>query len=180
MDIFVETIVKRKLTAQDKKKVMALFITIVLSAVLFILVIPFFCLTSGLAYISTISMIVFAVIVFLIWKALKAMLIEFEYIITNDSLDVDKIIDKKKRSRMISIDIKTVEDIGIYNPAAFVGRSFNYEVHAERDVNGAANYYIIVPHPKYKRTLIVFSPDDRLLEALTKNLPRQLVKNISK
>ena len=40
------------------------------------------------------------------------------------------------------------------------------------------NYYLIFPHTEYKRTLVVFTPDDRMLDALRQTLPRQLVKNL--
>ena len=180
MDIFVETLVRRKFTAQDKKKIIALFVSLILGSIIFILVIPAILLSNKIAYLSTLSMIIFAVMVVLIWRSLKKMNIEFEYIITNDTLDFDKIIDKKKRERQISVDIKTVEEIGYYNPEKFRGAGFNYILHAERELSGIGNYYIIVPHPKLKRSLIDFSPDDRMLEALTKTLPRNLVKNISK
>jgi len=178
MDVFVETLVKHKLSQDDRKKVVALFVTLIISSILFILVIPMLALSSGLAYISTVSMLVFAVIVFVIWRVLKSLQLEFEYIVTNFSLDIDKIIDKKKRARLISVDLKTVEEVGVYKPSAFVNSSFNHQVHAERDSNGVGNYYLIVYHPTHKRTLIVFSPDDRMLEALESTLPRQISKNL--
>jgi len=180
MDIFVETLVRRKFTPGDKKKIMALFVSLILGSIIFILVIPGILLANKIAYLSTLSMIIFAVMVFVIWRKLKKMNIEFEYIITNDTLDFDKIIDRKKRERQISIDIKSVEEIGFYDANKFKGAGFNYILHAERELSGIGNYYIIVPHPKLKRSLIVFSPDDRMLEAHSKTLPRQLVKSISK
>lgn len=39
----------------------------------------------------------------------RTMYIEFEYVFTNGEIDVDKIIEKKKRSRSFSFDIKNVE-----------------------------------------------------------------------
>lgn len=180
MDIFVETLVRKKFTAQDKKKIMAFFVALVLGSIIFILVIPAILLSNKIAYLSTVSMIVYAVMAFVIWRSLKKMNVEFEYIITNDTLDFDKIIDKKKRERQISLDVKSVEEIGVYKSENFRGAGFEYILHAERDRNGIGNYYIIAPHPKHKRSLVVFTPDDRMLEALSKTLPRQVAKTLSK
>ncbi len=180
MDIFVETLVRRKFTEKDKNKIMAIFVCIVASSVVFVLAIPFFCLTHGIAYISTLSMLIFGLIVFLCWRALKNMQLEFEYIIVNDTLDFDKIIAKKKRERIVSVELKTVEEIGIYDGGKFRNSSFGAEFHTERDTQSRYNYYLIFPHTQYKRTLVVFTPDEKMLEALRQTLPRQLLRTLPK
>ena len=68
MDIYSETLVKRKLTKKVKQSVLLIFITLILSSILFILVIPALALLSGLAYVSTASLIIFAIMVFFIFK----------------------------------------------------------------------------------------------------------------
>ena len=178
MDIFVETLVRRRFTAKDKTKIKAIFAILVCSAIIFGAMIPFYLLTHGIAYLSTVSMLFCGLIIFLCWQTLKKMRIEFEYIIVNSSLDFDKIIAQKKRERLVSVDIKTVEEIGIYDGNKFRGSSFGSEFHAERDTESRYNYYLIFPHTEYKRTLVVFTPDDRMLDALRQTLPRQLVKNL--
>ena len=178
MDIFVETLVRRKYTEKDKKKIMACFFLLIASATIFGLIIPFYLLTHGIAYLSTVSMIICGLILFLIWRALKNMQLEFEYIIVNDTLDFDKIIAKKKRERIVSLELKTVEEIGVYSEAKFKGSNFGAQFHAERDTQSSYNYYMIFPHPQFKRTIVVFTPDERMLDALRQTLPRQLVKNL--
>ena len=177
MDVFVETLVRRKLTAEDRKKVKMIFFTIIFSSVIFVLVLPFVLMSQGIAYLSTVSMILFGVILFFCYRELKRMQIEFEYIITGTNLDIDKIIDKKKRSRLISFDLKTVEGIGIYKHN-FEGQAFEKVIHAERDLRGENNYFITLNHPKYSRVLIVFTPDERMLDGLKKTLPITLIKKI--
>ena len=180
MDIFAEILVSRKFTNQDKKKIKMYFASIIFSSVVLVLVVPMVALTKGIAYISTVSMLLFAAIVFVIWRELKAMQLEFEYIIVNNNIDFDKIVAKKKRTRLVSADLKLVEEIGVYNPSRFVNSNFGAEFHTERDVNSGANYYMIFPHNEYKRTLVVFTPDDKMFEALSKTLPRQLLKELPK
>lgn len=40
--------------------------------------------------------------------------IEYEYILTNNDLDIDKVIGKRKRKRMISLDVSTAEAFAPY------------------------------------------------------------------
>lgn len=178
MDIFCETLVKRKLSEKDKQKVKTYFAALVSSSVLFIIVIPFVMMKNGIAYVSTISMLFFGLIVFLIYRALKNMQLEFEYIIVNDTLDIDKIVAQKKRTREISIELKTIEEIGIYDQNKFKGSSFNNTIRAEKNLSSNENFYIIVPHNNLGRTLVVFTPDKRMHEALKKTINPRLVRTM--
>ncbi len=178
MDVFCETLIKRKFSDKDRSKIKLLFALLVITSVIFIIVIPFLCLTRGIAYISTVSLAIYGLIIYLVWRTLKAMQLEFEYIITNDCLDVDKIIAQKKRSRLISIDLKTVESVGRYTASEFEGKTFDTEIRAEKNPAGFENFYITLSHPTHRRTLIVFTPDEAMLSALSKSLLPRIAKTL--
>ena len=178
MDVFSETLIKRKYNKKDKNKIKLMFATLLICSVIFILVIPFLALMSGLAYITTASLIIYGIIIFAVWRALKKMQLEYEYIIVNDTLDIDEIVAQKKRSRLITVELKTVEDAGRYTQGQFEGRAFETVIHAEKNLEGHENFYIILSHPTARRTLIVFTPDELMLSALHKTLPRQIEKTL--
>jgi len=180
MDIYSETLVKRKFTSKDKAKVKKLFSLLIFSSLFFVVIVPAIILKSGLAYLTTVSLIIGAVIIIGIWLTLKKMLIEYEYIITNDTLDIDKIIDKKKRQRQISFEIKLVEEIGIFNEKAFESKSFDMIVRAEKKLDGDENFYMTLYHPQHNRCLVVFTPDEKMLDALSKTLPPRIARTIPK
>lgn len=180
MDVYSETIVKRKFTPKDKAKIKTLFAALLFSSLFFVLIVPAIILRSGLAYLTTVSLIIGAIIIIGIWLTLKKMLLEFEYIITNDTLDIDKIIDKKKRQREISLEIKLVEEIGIFNEKAFENRVFEKVVRAEKKLDGEGNFYMTLYHPQHQKCLVVFTPDDKMLEALSKTLPPRIARTIPK
>lgn len=178
MDVFSETLIKRKYNKQDKNKIKILFATLLICSVIFILVIPFFAIGMGLAYITTVSLALYGIIIFVVWRVLKKMQLEYEYIIVNDTLDVDMIVAQKKRSRLITIELKTVEAAGRYTHGQFEGRAFETVIHAERNLEGHENFYITLSHPSARRTLLVFTPDEPMLSALHKTLPRQIEKTL--
>ena len=115
MDIYSETLIKKKLTSKEKNLVKLLFALILVSSFVFILVIPFFAWAIHLPILMYVSLAAFGVMLFLVWRKLKNIQLEYEYIITNDVLDFDVIVSQKKRSRLISLDIKTIEEIGPYD-----------------------------------------------------------------
>ena len=178
MDIYSETLIKKKLTAKEKTLVKLLFALILISSFVFILVIPFFSGYIGLPFLIYLSPAAFGVMLFLVWRKLKSMQLEYEYIITNDILDFDVIVQEKKRSRLISLDIKTIEEIASFKKGTIREESFNSIFHVERKEDSCENFYLIVSHPTHKRTLIVFTPDERMLDALKKTLIPRLARTL--
>lgn len=177
MDNFSETLVKRKLTEQDKKKVKLIFASLILSSIIFILVIPLYCI-NRIPLVSTLSLAIFALIVWLLWSQLKKMQLEYEYIITGTVLDVDKIIARKKRQRIVSLDLKEISDIGVYDKNSRA--DFESDIHAERDTSADGNYFIAFHHTALNNTRVVFTPDEKMFESLRNSVPRNFLRNLPK
>ncbi len=97
--------------------------------------------------------------------------VEYEYIVTNEDLDVDMIINKASRKRMASISLSKVERVEKFNP------SFLANVKKENLVfacnKNDPNAYLIVASPENIRVnYIVFSPNEKLKNAIKKALPK--------
>lgn len=178
MDVYSETLVRRRLSTKERRRVSLLFFLLIAGSILFILLLPLYLMSHGIAYLSTVSMLTFAVLVFFVWRMLRKMQQEFEYIITNGTLDVDRIVAQKKRTRLISLELSEVEEFGLYRKGAFEGRGFDCILHAERDPAGDGNFYLLMHHPSLRRTLLVFTPDDAMLSALRQGLPRRMQKDL--
>lgn len=178
MDIYSETLVKKKLSDKDKSKVKIIFASIIISSMVFILGIPALALKIGIPFVSTASLLIF--IGLLIWfkHLLNSMQIEYEYIITNGTLDFDKIIAKKKRRRIISVELQEIEEIGLYDERNFRGSNFNARINVARMENSVENFYIIYNHPTEKRVLVVFKPDASMLSNLKKLITPRLSRSL--
>ena len=66
MDVFSETLIKRKFNKQDRKKIKILFATLLICSVVFILGIPAIALMIRMGGIITASLIAYAIIIFVI------------------------------------------------------------------------------------------------------------------
>lgn len=103
----------------------------------------------------------------LVWL-LTGMSYEYEYILTNDDLDIDKITGKRKRKRLITLKMNTVEEFGIYDGSN--GTNADATVIASDGTNINA-YYLIAKHKTHGRTMLIFSPDARMVEMILTTLP---------
>ena len=132
MDVFIEYMVKKQNTAKD----IVLKLLCVLGAVVLLAVALFAIpLAAQLGQIGQLITMIAPLIgvggVFGAWYLITSMNVEYEYILTNGEMDVDKIID----------------DPG--------------------------NYYAVLTHATLGKTLLVFTPNDRVLEGLRSYIPRQ-------
>lgn len=173
MDIFNEQIIKKKKTATDLLLIIAIYFAgfFLGGALLFFVLrfMPTFLITAAL----------FACIIF--YFAIKLgnyVNVEFEYSVTNNILDVDKIIARSSRKRLVSIDIKTVDDIGSYNAEKFKGKQFDLTVNSAGDINSDDLCFVVTRHPTKGKVLVVFEPDEKIKNAIKKSLPYNLKNNI--
>ncbi len=103
---------------------------------------------------------------------------EFEYIITNREIDIDRIVNKKKRMRMANFDCSDIENIEKYDP----------NKHFSKRPDGKNVYFGCTPdedslaftvrHPKKGFYILVLSPNEEFRNAVRKYVAYDLKKKI--
>ncbi len=101
--------------------------------------------------------------------------IEFEYIVTNGDLDIDMIISKKKRKRIISTNIKEFEVVAGIKSDKLTPEIQNIKnvVHTESSM-GAEGLYFGVFNYNGRKTLLVMEPGEKVLNAIKAASPRKV------
>lgn len=163
MDTYSEQLVGRTSTGADKAKKILISVGAILIA-------------SVLMWLS----IVFGIysLIFLVFGALGGgvyivsnMDVEYEYIVTNDEMDIDKIIGRRKRKRMISLDLNSVEDFGSYPLSDDIAVDATVQASTGYEKNAA---YLIAQHKTYGKVMLIFNPNEKTREAIMQEIPNQL------
>ncbi|MFQ8953634.1 MAG: DUF6106 family protein [Oscillospiraceae bacterium] len=104
-------------------------------------------------------------------QALHPFQFEYEYIVTNGTMDIDKIINKSSRKRILSFELATVSRIEKFNPAQLSGvNAKELFITCNQDDPGA---YLMVSATEGKGTsYLVFAPDERVRSAIVKFVPK--------
>lgn len=103
----------------------------------------------------------------------KRLSIEYEFIVVNKDLDIDKIIAQSSRKRVLSLKLTAVEEFGVYNQKArakFTSRNFDGKIVAANP--GDTAYYMVARHAKKGVFLVVVCADVRLKEELLRSVPK--------
>lgn len=184
MDIFVEQIVKKNVTGKDWA--FRIFIGIamgILSAVSFFV---FFMLIPMLAMLGMLALFG---IFWGGWRLITNSDCEYEYIVTNGEIDIDKIIAKRKRVRLITAKASSFEAFGEYTDSTPQEESGATVVSAvgENEALGengapveAKTYYADFKHPAAGNVRLIFSPEKKVIDALTPFFSAQLKLNLRK
>ena len=105
------------------------------------------------------------------WWLTSKLNIEYEYIVTNGEMDIDKIINKSARQRVSSFKLINVERVEKYNPNLLLNVNRQNVVFAcnQGDPNA---YLLVASREDTKVNYIVFSPNEKVREAIKKSLPK--------
>ncbi len=162
MDTFFEQIVKIKLN----KKAKGLIVAIVVADLL---------LAAGLLFLSMIfapsfGILIVAGLIYGGYKLISQLSVEFEYIFTNGDLDVDKIVAKSSRKRMVSLKCSQVEKYGEYKGQPVPGSVKNTLILCNPDSEGQV--YLIGNDRNLGMVMLVIAPDERVRGAIEAAIPR--------
>ena len=167
-DIFIEQLVVIESTAKTKLiKIFLWIVAILLSA-------GFIALSFLKPSLAFILLLLSAGLLYGAYYLCNQLNIEFEYIITNGDIDIDRIVNKSKRQRMATFNCSAIEKIEKYNS----------KVHNQSNEKNKRIYHgctpnensiaITVRHPKGGVYVVVISPDDNFKEAMKKYLSYNL------
>lgn len=170
MDTFFEQIIAVKKTGKDIAAITGIW---------FLAFILCFLLILFMEYIGSIAFLLVAGILFGAFKLCGRFNIEYEYIVTNGTMDIDKIISKSSRKRMLSFKLSSVSSIEKFNPVQ-ISRANPKDVLAACNVSDP-NAYLMVFSSEGKGTkYLVFSPDERVKGAIIKFVPKFIANSAFK
>lgn len=171
MDVFIEQIVYVRKTPSK----LLLSILIWLVAIVLMLAVIFASLVGMLGSFGMFAMLAGVGLIYLAWWLTSGMNVEYEYSITNGYIDVDMIIAQRKRKRVLAAQCKDFESFGKFNPAQHEHRQYDKRIIAG-NLSSENAWYGTLRHKEHGHVLLVFEPEQRVLEAIRKFLPK-LVAN---
>lgn len=168
MDVFVEQIVKKRRDMKDN----LLAVGLVVLAIVLIFVI--FLLSANIPMIGSFGLLLAVGAGFGAYWLITSQSLEFEYAVTNGDITVDKIIARRKRKRVVTVDAKNIEAMGKYKAQDHAQKNYDKRLMTAADANREDAWYISFRKTELGHVLLVFSPDERTLNAIRPFMNRQL------
>ena len=161
MDNFKEQIVKKMPDKSDRmKKALIIAGAVVVAVLCFVLLKTLGIIFAGLAIYGG-------------YYLLTNLFVEYEYILTGGEIDIDKIIAQRSRKRLATVKLSTAVEFGEAGQDLHVSTTATF-IKADANDPAQKNYYIRLNHETLGETVLLFTPNDEMLEMVKNNLPRNL------
>ena len=168
MDTFFEQIIPMRKSGKAIAGVIGIwFLAFILTAILLLFPI-----------LGSLNLLVIAGIIFGAFKLSTLFNVEYEYIITNGTLDVDKITNRSSRKRVLSLELPQTSRLEKFNPHMLQTINAKQVVIA---CNSGDDAYLLVSEKEGKgASYLVFAPDERLRSAIVKFVPKFIANSAFK
>ena len=168
MDIFLEYIVSRKKGTKEILKIAGILLAmlILLTASTILILTP----------LSGISFLLAAGVIYGAYYLITAQNIEYEYIVTNGEVDVDRIVNRRKRKRIITVHSRTfdiVAPVGSPEHRGEENSNVTQVIDASSGYDNGKAYFAIFSKDG-QRFKLIFEPTEKMLDAFKTFIPRNV------
>ena len=166
---FKEYLIKRNKNTKEKILTVLLYLAALVLACVFMLIVPPF---GGINLLLAVGAFYGA------YKLSARFNREYEYIITDDCVDIDAIYNKNSRKRLISFfvkDVQVIASVNDVNQKHLLNGSFSSVIDVTTNRKDANVYFAVAE--KNGRVLVKFEPPFVALEILKRHAPSKVFIN---
>lgn len=166
MDMFLEKIIKKRKSVID---------ILIITLIVILTIMASFFLTI---FIPQFSLFLIVGIGYLAYILISKRNIEYEYAVTNGDLDIDMIINQKKRKRVFNANCKEFEVVAKVNSSHYTN-----EIKTCKNIkdyssgNGNAEVWFISMRKDGQHTVILFEPLAQMIDNFAIFIPRKIFRN---
>ena len=172
MDVFMEKIVAKR---KDFKE------NLIAGGIVFgtlILILVGVNLIAMVPFLQSFSLFLVVGLIYLAYRLITSRNIEFEYVVTNGELDIDKIISRRKRKRIFSASCKEFDIVARVKSNSFSQsvQSIKNRIDASSSLDSPDAFFVTLNY-KGEKTLVIFEPDEKMLNNFKFFIPRKVLLN---
>lgn len=164
MDTFVEQLITIKKSAKTYLAYAA------------ITVVTLFVMALSLWIFGNLAIVVVFLVGYGAFKLYSMLNVEYEYIITNSTMDIDKIIAKSSRKRVVSFDLTSVQRIEKYT--GFLPYDISKDCIFACNATDENAYVLYYKQEGKPQKAFVFAPNEKMIAGMKNFLPRHICENL--
>ena len=174
MDNLVEQVVKRKKNANYYIRILLYILAAIMIPATFVAI----ALIFKRGYFITIAFFASLFCIYGLWFFISILKIDFEYAALGDVFKVDRIIAKRNRKKVVKIKMKSIEDIFRYDDKKMTERKFKKVFNVGAQDFSEDNYVIEFLDERRGRCAVVFTPNEKMLEAFKHHVKREITMKL--
>ncbi len=169
-ETFKEYLIKQKKSSKDNLAQVG-----IIAGAIIIIMLAFTYFQGFLGTVLIVGVVFLTIVVFSSFNK------EYEYILTNNELDIDVIYNQSRRKRVMTIDMKKIEVMASTKDERHQSElSKNYKVvNVSDNSEDETTYVIMTQNPEMGACKVLISPNESFLTDLYKQAPNKVFKKLS-
>ena len=147
-------------------------------SVLLLILVPttlFLLAFATIAYLIYVAFFVFIGGIYAVWYVFSIQKVDFEYSVSGNELEIAKVVALRKRKTMCKVQINEIERLE-KDDTEIKKMRFLKTFIAARDIDSKdENYFAVFNSPAYGRCLLVFTPNEDILNGMKPHLNKNIV-----
>lgn len=165
----VEQMVKKKLKHEDyAARVLVIMVCATIPVATFYLAVLF-----NTAFVS-LAFVLLVICIYMIYRFIQGQKIEFEYEVSENVINFDKIIAKKNRKNVCALTIKHISLFAQIDDKRLSAKKFDKKFYACEDIDLDNTYVACFHAQKYGNCCIIFNPNKYVLDAMLPYFERDI------
>ena len=174
MDIFIEKLVAKKKDGKDIAITVAAWVLTILVTLVSIFAIFTFEALREFVFIWIFP----AGFIFVGYKLITSRNVEFEYSLTNSELDIDKIIHRRKRKRVVTVNARNIDILALVSSEQFAREANSATISKKFDcssgTNSSATCFVVFSDKDGQKTLLIFEPNEKMIDGFKRYSTRKV------
>ena len=169
-----EQVVPRAKTAKYVLKI-ALIIAGAIGIPAFLVCLSFI---TGLMYLIIVAFFASLFCIYGLWFFISSMKVEYEYAFLSSTLRVDKIIAKRRRRKILKIDVKSIDDFFRFDDKEMGSRKFK-KIYRACEYEFSEDNYVACFHTEARgQCALLFTPNEEFVNAIKPYFSAELRKKL--
>ncbi len=135
-------------------------------------------IVAKIPYLNIVAVFVFLFCIYFAWYFITSLNVEYEYAFLSSTLRVDKVIAKRKRKKVVKLDVKRLDDFFPYSDKEMTKRNFTKVYHAATHDYSEENYVAAFHDEEKGKCALVFNPNEEFLEGMKPYFSADIRRNL--
>lgn len=133
---------------------------------------------TGVQYLIIVAFFLLLFSAYGLWFFISSLKVDYEYSCLSSTLRFDKVIAKRRRKPIVKFDIKSVSDFFQYDDKEMGKRKISKVYRASAKEFSENNYVAVFRHEARGECAVIFTPNEKLLEAIKPYFSAEMKKKL--
>ena len=123
-------------------------------------------IVAKIPYLNIVAIFILLFCIYFAWYFITSLNVEYEYAFLSSTLRIDKVIAKRRRKKIVKLDVKRLDDFFPYDDQEMTKNNFTKVYRASAKEFADENYVASFHDEEKGKCAVIFTPNEEFLNAM--------------